>query len=397
MQIALSIVQRQPVLAALLCLVTLTTWAQSTALSQAGAGSTLVYFGTYTGPASKGIYVSRLDLASGALSAPQLAAETPSPSFLAARPQGDVLFAVNEIDTFQGKPAGSVSAFTIDRKTGMLTLLNQQSSGGPGPAHLAVDRTGTNVLVANYGGGSIEVLPVERDGRLKAATAFVQHKGSSVDPQRQKEPHAHYITVDPSNRHAYVADLGLDKILIYRFDAAKGTLAPNEPGSAPVKPGSGPRHIAMDPKGRFAYLINEMSCTLTAFSRDAGTGGLKELQTVSTLPEGQSVAPGYSTAEVLAHPSGKFLYGSNRGHDSIVVFAIDEASGHLTLVQHEPSQGNIPRGFGIDPSGAYLIVGNQKSDSVVVFRIDKSTGKLTPAGKPITVGAPVSVEFVASK
>jgi len=394
MQIALSIVQRQPVLTALLCLVGLATWAQSTASSQGAAGSTLVYFGTYTGPVSKGIYVSRLDLASGALSAPQLAAHTTSPSFLAARPQGDVLYAVNEIDKFQGKPAGSVSAFTIDKKTGMLTLLNQQSSGGPGPAHLAVDRTGTNVLVANYGGGSIEVLPVDRDGRLKTATAFVQHKGSSVDPERQKEPHAHYINVDPSNHFAYVADLGLDKILIYRFDAAKGTLAPNEPAFAAVKPGSGPRHIAMDPKGRFAYLINEMSCTLTAFNRNAGTGGLTELQTVSTLPEGQSVAPGYSTAEVLVHPSGKFLYGSNRGHDSIVVFAIDQQSGRLTLVQHEPTQGSIPRGFGIDPSGAYLIVGNQKSDSVVVFRIDKSTGKLTPAGKPITVGAPVSVEFV---
>jgi 6-phosphogluconolactonase len=394
MQTALSIVHRQPVLAALLCLASLATWAQSTASSQGAAGSSLVYFGTYTGPTSKGIYVSRLDLASGTLSTPQLAAETTSPSFLAARPQGDVLYAVNEIDKFQGKPAGSVSAFTIDKKTGMLTLLNQQSSGGSGPAHLAVDRTGANVLVANYGGGSIEVLPVEKDGRLKTATAFVQHKGSSVDPERQKEPHAHYITVDPSNRLAYVADLGLDKILIYRFDAAKGTLAPNEPASASVKPGSGPRHIAIDSKGRFAYVINEMSCTLTAFSRDGGNGGLKELQTVSTLPQGQAVAADYSTAEVLVHPSGKFLYGSNRGHDSIAVFAIDEQSGRLTLVQHESTQGKIPRGFGIDPSGAYLIVGNQKSDSVVVFRIDKNTGKLTPTGKPITVGAPVSVEFV---
>ena len=276
-----------------------------------------------------------------------------------------------------------------------MTPLNQQTSGGSGPAHLAADRTGANVLVANYGGGSIEVLPVDKDGRLKPATAFVQHTGSSVDPQRQKEPHAHYIGVDPANRFAYVADLGLDKILIYRFDAAKGTLTPNDPPFASVKPGSGPRHLAMDPKGRFVYLINEMSCTVTVFSRDAEHGGLKELQTISTLPDGQSVLPSYSTAEVLVHPSGKFLYGSNRGHDSIVVFAIDESSGRLTHVQHQSTLGNIPRGFGIDPSGAYLVAGNQKSDSVVVFRIDRQNGRLTPTGSPVKVGAPVSVEFVA--
>ncbi len=369
-------------------------WEQASRQSSASPGP-LVYIGTYTGPTSKGIYVSRLNLESGVLSAPELAAETPSPSFLAARPQGDFLYAVNEVDHFQGKSSGSVSAFAINHQSGKLTLLNQQPSGGGGPAHLAVDRAGSAVLVANYGGGSIEVLPVDRDGRLKAATAFVQHTGSSVNPDRQKEPHAHYINVDPSDRFAYVADLGLDKILIYRFDPAKGTLAPNDPAFAQVKPGAGPRHLAMDAKGRFVYLINEMDCTITVFGRDAQQGGLKEIQTVSTLPQGQAVLPAYSTAEVLVHPSGKFLYGSNRGHDSIVVFAIDEQSGRLTYVQHQPTLGNIPRGFGIDPTGAFLLAGNQKSDSVVVFRIDRQTGRLTATGTPVKVGAPVSIEFIA--
>jgi 6-phosphogluconolactonase len=380
------------VLATLFCVLAISAWAQGGRSSQ--GGESLVYFGTYTGPNSKGIYVSHLNLSSGTLTPPELAAETKSPSFLAIRPQGDFLYAVNEVDQFEGKPAGSVTGFAINRETGKLTLLNQQPSGGPGPAHLAVDRTGANVLVANYGGGSVEVLPIEGTGRLKSATAFVQHTGSSVNPQRQKGPHAHYINVDPSDRFAYVADLGLDKVLIYRFDSAKGTLAPNDPPSASVKPGAGPRHLAMDAKGRFAYLINEIDCTITAFSRDAQTGGLKDFQTVSTLPEGQAVAAGYSTAEVLVHPSGKFLYGSNRGHDTIVVFAIDEKSGRLTYVQHQPTQGKTPRGFGIDPSGGYLLVGNQQSDSVVVFRIDQQTGRLTPTGSTVKVGAPVSVEFV---
>ena len=372
------------------CVLAIGAWNQATR-STTGP---LVYIGTYTGPNSQGIYVSRLNPESGALSAPELAAQTASPSFLAARPQGDFLYAVNEVDHFQGKSSGSVSAFAINHQTGKLTLLNQAPSGGGGPAHLAVDRGGNNVLVANYGGGSIEVLPIDRDGRLKAPTAFVQHTGSSVNPDRQKEPHAHYINVDPAGRFAYVADLGLDKILIYRFDPAKGTLAPNDPAFASVKPGAGPRHLAMDAQGRFVYLINELDCTITAFTRDAQQGGLKELQTVSTLPQGQAVVPAFSTAEVMVHPSGKFLYGSNRGHDSIVVFAIDERSGRLTYVQHQPTLGSIPRGFGIDPSGAFLLAGNQKSDSVVVFRIDRQTGRLTATGNTIKVGSPVSIEFV---
>jgi 6-phosphogluconolactonase len=272
--------------------------------------------------------------------------------------------------------------------------LNQQSSVGSGPAHLIVDTSGRDVLVANYGGGSVAVLPIETDGRLKPYSAFVQHTGSGVDPQRQKGPHAHSVNVDPENRFAYVADLGLDKVLIYRFDAGKGSLVANDPPFAPLKPGAGPRHFAFHPKGRFAYVINEMDLTITAFSHDAARGALKELQTVSTLPPGQSMQPGYSTAEVQVHPSGRFLYGSNRGHNSITVFAIDEKAGTLTYVENQPTQGDTPRGFGVEPGGAYLLAGNQKSDSVVVFRIDQKTGRLTPTGHKVEVGAPVCVKFV---
>ncbi len=363
----------------------------------AASGPMLVYFGTYTGAKSKGIYVSTLDGKSGALTEPQLAAETPSPSFLAAHPSGDFLYAVNEVDTFEGQPAGSVSAFAVDRSTGKLSPLNQQSSRGAGPAHLSVDRSGHDVLVANYGGGNVAVLPIGADGRLAPASAFVQHTGSSVNPSRQKEPHAHAINVDGSNRFAYVADLGLDKILIYRFDATKGSLDPNDPPFASVQAGAGPRHLAIQSGGRFAYVINELICTVTAFTRDPDSGGLKAMQTISTLPAGEIVKPEYSTAELQLHPSGRFLYGSNRGHDSIVGFSVDQKTGRLTYVENKPTNGRTPRGFGIDPTGTWLIAGNQESDSVVVFRVDSRTGRLTPTAQTISVGAPVSVEFVRAR
>ncbi len=354
----------------------------------------LVYFGTYTGEKSKGIYLSRLDLDSGALTAPELAAETPNPSFLATHPSGNYLYAANEVRTFQDQPGGSVSGFRVDRKTGTLSPLNQQSSRGNGPAHLVVDTAGRNVLVANYGGGSVAVIPIGPAGMLKPSSAFVQHEGSSVHPKRQVRPHAHSINVGPGNRFAYAADLGLDKILIYRFDPDAGTLAPADPPFATVQPGSGPRHFAFHPEGRFAYVINELLVTVTAFRHDSKSGALTEVQTISTLPPGESPKEGVSTAEVQVHPSGRFLYGSNRGHDSIVVFALDQESGRLTYVQNVPTQGSTPRGFGIDPTGGYLLAGNQRSDSVVVFRIDQKTGRLTPTGQTLEVGSPVSVKFV---
>ncbi|MBU6399456.1 MAG: lactonase family protein [Verrucomicrobia bacterium] len=356
-----------------------------------------VYFGTYTGAKSRGIYVSRLDLASGALSPPLLAAESSSPSFLALHPNGRFIYAVNELNSFGGKRGGAVSAFALDPVTGKLSLLNEQPSGGPGPCHLAVDHTGKVVLVANYNGGSIEMLPLLPDGRLGEPSAFVQHQGSSVNPQRQEGPHAHCAAFDPANRFAFVCDLGLDKVMVYRFDPNTGTLTPNNPPWTRIRPGSGPRHLVFAPGGRFAYVISEMACTLTALRYDARQGTLAELQTLSTLPDGESVKPDYSTAEVLVHPSGKFLYGSNRGQNSIVVCAIDPRSGKLTRLQNQPTQGRTPRGCEIDPTGACLVVANQDSDNVVVFRIDPETGRLQPAGSQIEVGAPVSVLFVPNR
>ena len=255
-----------------------------------------------------------------------------------------------------------------------------------------VDKTGKDVLVANYDSGSVSVLPIQPDGKLGAATAFVQHQGSSADPQRQEGPHAHSINVDAANRFAFAADLGLDKVLVYRFDPAKGTLIANSPPSVSVKPGAGPRHFAFHPGGHYAFVINEMGSTVTAFSYDPAHGVLKELQTISTLPE--NFKGENSTAEVQVHPSGKFLYGSNRGHDSIAVFAIDPDKGTLSLVERQSTQGKTPRNFGIDPSGQYLLAANQDSGTVVVFRIDPQTGHLSPTGQVVEVPSPVCVKFL---
>jgi 6-phosphogluconolactonase len=352
----------------------------------------LVFFGSNNASRSKGIYVSRLDASTGKLTAPELAAETALPSFLAIHPNGRFLYAVNETGNFQGERTGSVSAFAIDRGTGKLTLLNQVASRGAGPAHLVVDKVGKNVLVANYGGGSVAVLPVKEDGSLAEASSMVQHTGSGPNPRRQQGPHAHSVNLSPDNRFAMVADLGLDSVFVYRFDPVKGSLEANDPPFAKVAPGAGPRHFAFHPKGRFAYVINEMASTVTAFGYDPARGVLKELETITTLPK---VFTGNSTAaEVQVHPGGKFLYGSNRGHDSIAVFSIDARQGTLTSVEIVPTQGKTPRNFGIDPTGSYLLAANQDTNSVVVFRIDLKTGRLTPTSQTLEVGAPVCVKFL---
>lgn len=364
------------------------------AASTATADECLVYLGTYTGPKSKGIYVSRLNRATGELSAPELAAETKSPSFLAIHPNGKFLYAVGEVAEFQGKKAGSISAFSIDRKSGKLTALNQQTSGGDGPCYLVVDRAGKYVLAANYGGGSVTAIAIKDDGSLGEVTAFVQHEGKGVNAQRQEKPHGHSINVDKENRFAVAADLGLDKLLVYRL-GKDGKLEPNDPPFASVKSGSGPRHFAFHPKGDGAYVINEMACTVTAFDWDGKKGVLKETQTISTLPPGEEVKRGFSTAEVQAHPSGKFVYGSNRGHDSIVAYRIED--GQLKYVENESTQGKTPRNFGIDPSGKWLLAANQGSDSVVVFRIDEKTGALTPSGSKIEAPTPVCVKFLETR
>jgi 6-phosphogluconolactonase len=286
-----------------------------------------------------------------------------------------------------------VKAFAVDPSTGMLRALNEVSSGGNGPCFVAVDKSGKSVLVANYGGGSVSAYPIKPDGGLGEAGAFVQHTGSSVNANRQSSPHAHSINVSPDNRFAVVADLGLDKLLIYRLDPAKASLAAHDPPSASVNPGAGPRHFAFHPGGKYAYVINEIQSSVTGFAYDGTRGALKEIQTVSTLPEGHEGRN--STAEVQVHPSGKFLYGSNRGHDSIAVFSIDAASGMLKPVEHIPTQGKTPRNFGIDPTGSWLFAANQNTGNVVVFRIDGSTGRLTPTGQSLPVDSPVCVKFVA--
>lgn len=356
-----------------------------------------VYFGTYTKAKSKGIYRARLDTATGRLSPADLAAECKDPAFLAVHPTERFFYAIDEGTDPVKTPGRGVRAYALDGHTGALTFLNEQSAGGAGPCHLTVDPDGKCVLVANYGAGSVAALPLSGDGRLGAPAVVVQHAGSSVNPTRQKGPHAHGIYVAPGKRFALTPDLGLDQVLIYRFDAGKATLTPNTPAFAKLDPGAGPRHLAFHPGGKFVYVINEMLCTMTAFSYDAQRGEMKELQTVSTLPPGETVRQGYSTAEVLAHPNGKFLYGSNRGHNSIVAYAIDTKTGRLRQIEITPTQGRTPRHFAIDPTGSWLLAENQGSDTVVVFRIDADSGRLTPTGQVLDVPVPVCAVFVRAK
>ena len=361
--------------------------------SGAGGREYWVYFGTYTGAKSKGIYVSRMD-ATGKLSEPELAATTVNPTFLATDPRQHFLYAANEIGNYQGQKAGGVTAFALDAKTGKLTQLNEQSSGGDGPCHVSVDATGKTVLVANYGGGSVAALPVNADGSLAPAATFIQHQGSSIVPQRQAGPHGHCIFADPANRFALACDLGLDKVLVYKLDAKKALLTPNDPPFVALHPGAGPRHLAFHPNGKFVYVIDELDCTLTVFTYDAKHGSLTEIQSLSTLPAGETKKSNFSCAEVVVHPSGKFLYGSNRGHNTIVLFRIDEKTGKVTLVEHTPTGGKTPRNFNVDPSGHFLLAANQDSGNVLAFSIDPKTGHLTPTGQQLQMGSPVAIVFV---
>jgi 6-phosphogluconolactonase len=351
------------------------------------------YFGTYTNNGkSKGIYCYKLDLASGKLTSVGVTEGIKNPSFVSIHPSGNYLYAVSEVSDADGKPGGAVSAFALDRKTGALKPLNHQSSEGAGPCHVAVDKTGKVAIVANYGSGSIASLPIKSDGSLEKAATAIQHEGSSVVPARQAGPHAHSINVSADNRFAIAADLGLDKLLIYKLDPAKGTLAANDPAFAKTPAGGGPRHFAFHPNGRFAYNCNEISSSVTAHAYDAAKGTLTEIQTISTLPE---ETKGNSTAEIQVHPSGKFLYCSNRGHDSLAIFTIDEKTGKLTAAGHQKTLGRTPRNFGIDPTGRYVIACNQATDNVAVFRVDEGSGKLSQVGEPISVPTPVCVKFLA--
>jgi 6-phosphogluconolactonase len=370
-----------------------TGWLMSPARAQTPALEYFVYVGTYTQAASKGIYAYRFQPAAGKLTSIGLAAETPSPSFLAVHPSGRYLFAANEHETGDGPGKNnSVSAFAIDPKTGALRFLNKVSSRGEGPCHVSIDKTGKTLFVANYGSGSVAALPILPDGRLGEATGFDQHRGTSVDPVRQTGPHAHFAAPSPDNRFVLTADLGLDQVIVYRFDPVKGTLSPNSPPFAKIRGGSGPRHLAFHPNAKYVYVNSEMASTVSAFAWDAGRGSLQELQTISTLPSGFQGTS--STAEIQIDPAGRFLYVSNRGHDSIAIFSIDETTGKLAPVGHAATNGQTPRYFTLDPSGNFLFAANQNSNSIVLFRVDAKTGRLMPAQTVSDIGAPVCIVFL---
>jgi 6-phosphogluconolactonase len=360
---------------------------------------TLVYVGTYTnGGKSKGIYLFRLQTTNLEVSQNitlvplGLAAESVNPSFLALDAKRRLLFAVNEVNQFEGRSSGAVSAFSIDPATGKLALINQRPSMGTGPCHVVLDGEGRHVLVANYDSGSVAVLPVAADGRLGEPSSVVQHRGRSVNPERQQGPHAHGVTLDPANRFAFVCDLGLDRILAYRFDAQAGKLTPADPAFAAVKPGAGPRHMVFRPDGKFAYVINELSSSVTVFGYAAESGRLTELQTESTLPpyfDGRN-----SAAEIGMHPSGKWLYVSNRGNETVVLFDIDREKGTITYTEEQGTGGKTPRHFGIQPSAKHLAIGNQDSDTVLVCRLDDGNGRLKPSGVFADAPSPACVVFL---
>jgi len=369
-------------------------------MAQLNSDDILVYVGTYTRRLahvmgkSEGIYVYRMDPSSGDLTHVSTTKDIDNPSFLALHPTRNFLYAVNEVNDFGDAASGAVSALALNPDDGSLTVLNQVSSQGTAPCHLCVDGTGNYVLTANYGSGSFAILPIQEDGSLAGASDYVQHAGSSVIPERQAGPHAHSVTLSPDDRYAYVADLGLDRIMIYLINWTDGTLTPNPAQQwAQVAPGAGPRHMAFHPNGRVAYVINEIGSTMTVFAFDAAAGTLEEVQTISTLPDDFS---GRShTADVHVHPTGRFVYGSNRGHDSIVCFAADPGDGTLTTVGYESTQGEVPRNFALDPTGAFLYAANQNSDNVVAYRIDADSGQLTPTGHITQVPTPVCLKFLA--
>ncbi len=358
-------------------------------------GSELVFVGTYTHKtASKGIYALRFDDRSGKLSALVLGAESVDPSFVAVDSSGKYLYAVNEVGNYAGSKSGAVSAYAIDRSSGKLTLLNQVPSGGADPCFVTFDKTGKYLLVANYTGGSVAVFPIGADGKLGAASATEQHQGHGVVEERQEGPHAHWIATSPDNRYALEVDLGTDEVLVDKFDASGGTLTPNDPPYTNVEPGAGPRHLAFSPNGKFVYLTNELGSTVTVFSYDAAAGTLEAKQTIGTLP-GDYTGPN-STAEIVVHPSGKFLYVSNRGRDSIAVFGIAAKTGLLTSIGDFLTRGKTPRNFVIDSSGHFLLVANQESNDIEVFRIDAGSGALEFTGERLEVPAPADIAFAGA-
>ncbi len=352
-------------------------------------GEIWVYVGTYTKSAKEGINFFRFDPATGRAAKPAVVATVRNPSYLARHPTRPVIYAISEVSESGGEKTGVAAAFGIEAMTGRLTPLNRQSSGGPEPCYASVDHSGHALLVANYGGGSVASLPIEADGRLRPPACVDKHHGSSVNPQRQSGPFAHCFDADPANRYALAADLGTDKLMLYRLDAEKATFKPNEPQFVKVTAGAGPRHVVFHPNGRFVYLISELNSTISVFQYDAAHGTLADVQGISTLPAGFH-GPN-TTAEIRIDPSGRFVYGSNRGHNSIAIFAVDGESGKLKSFGHQSTHGKTPRHFAIDPTGQYLLAANQDSNNVVVFRIDRETGLLRPTGQEVSIPKPVCI------
>jgi 6-phosphogluconolactonase len=352
-----------------------------------------MYVGTYTDVGtSKGVYAYRFDNKTGKAAPLGLMATSDSPTFLALHPSGKYLYAVNEINTFQGKKAGAVTAWAVDKATGKLTMLNQVSSASPGPCHLIVDATGKMLMVANYAGGSFASFPIAADGKLGEAASFFQLKGSGPDKSRQEMPHGHSVNLTKNDKFMLGADLGTDKVMIYKLDPPTGKMTESNPAFAMVKPGSGPRHLVVAPDQKHVYVLSEMASSVTTFEFNAETGAMKDIGVASALPadfKGQSTA-----AEIQIDAAGKHLYTSNRGDDSIAVFDIDAKTALPKLVQNMKTGGVQPRGFVLDPSGNYVIAGNQKTNTITTFKIDKSSGKLTPTGEKIDLGAPVTFVFL---
>jgi 6-phosphogluconolactonase len=351
-----------------------------------------IFVGTYTEPKgsqSEGIYVYQMDSTSGQLRFERLIKGVVNPSFLEIHPRQNFLYAVNEVESFNGQAGGGVSAFSINSRSGELTLLNEQISHGAHPCYVSIEQTGRFALVANYTGGSVAMLPIRTDGSLGVATDVIQHSGSSIHPERQTGPHAHCILPDPTNRFAIAVDLGMDKLMIYQMDLENGKLHPY--AEVKVYASAGPRHLTFHPNGQFAYLINELNSTIIAYQYDSETGTLEELQIISALPQdfkGENLC-----ADIHVSPNGKYLYASNRGHDSIVCLLIDENAGRLTYINHVSTGGREPRNFAIDPSGTFLLVANQKMDNIVSFKIDPATGQLLKTGHQVKVSMPVCVKF----
>jgi len=362
--------------------------------AQAGRSEYFVYIGTYTRMTSKGVYGFRFNASTGAMTSMGLMAEIPSPSFMAAHPNGRFLYTANERE-YNEVMGNKVSTFSIDPRSGRLALLKRTPSGGDGPAHVVADPTGRAVIVGNYRGGNVAVLPIQPDGTLGNATSVDQHYGKGANPTRQTEPHAHGVAISPDNTHVLVAEHGIDQVMSYRFDATRGTLTAATPPSIKVTPGQAPRHVVFHPNGRTAYVVNELNGTLSTFAFSGADGTLSELQTVRTTPEGFSGAN--TPAEVVIDKAGQFLYASNRGPDNIAVFAIDQANGRVSLVENVPTGGKTPRNIALDPTGSFMFAGNQASNNLVVFRVDAKSGRLTSTGQVFDVPEPTSIVFVPAQ